>query len=264
MSVERRKRVLVTGAAGVIGSAVREYLVDRFELHALTRAPAPFPSHVADIADLEAIRPAFTGMDAVVHLAASPEVGTPWEAILPNNLVGTYNVYDASRQAGVQRVVFASSNHAIGTYEVEASPGLYELDDPRVFDHTVAVRPDSLYGVSKVYGEAMGRYYVDHHGLAVICLRIGSVRAGDDPVSPAVLSSSPALLGDLEAEQRRKRMRATWLSRRDCTELIASALTADDVKWAIVYGISNNPRQFWDLKHAREIIGYAPRDSAPV
>ena len=260
----RRKRVLVTGAEGVIGGAVREFLGGRHELRALTRTAQGYPSHVADIADLEAILPAFAGMDAVVHLAASPAVETPWEEVLPNNLVGTYNVFEAARRAGVGAVVFASSNHAIGMYELEGAPGIYELDDPRVYDHTVEVRPDSLYGVSKVYGEAMGRYYMERHGLRVFCLRIGAVRAGDDPTSAEVLGSSPSLLDLRTAEERRKRMRAVWLSRRDCAQLIGRCLEADHVRWAVVYGISDNPRQFWDIGHARAVLGYAPEDGAPV
>ena len=259
-----KQRVLVTGAEGTIGTAVREFLAERYDLRSLTLTPQDFPSHVANIADLDAIQPAFAGMDAVVHLAASPAVETPWEEVLPNNLVGTYNVFEAARRAGVGAVVFASSNHAIGMYELDGAPGIYELDDPRSYDHTVEVRPDSLYGVSKAYGEAMGRYYADRYGLRVFCLRIGAVRAGDDPMSPEVRGSSPSLLDLRTAEERRKRMRAVWLSRRDCAQLIARCLDADDVRWAVVYGISDNPRRFWDLGHAREVLGYAPEDGAPV
>jgi NAD+ dependent glucose-6-phosphate dehydrogenase len=258
-----RKRVLVTGAEGTIGAAVREHLAERYDLRALTRTPRGFPSHVADIADLAAIRPAFDGVDAVVHLAASPAVETPWEEILPNNLVGTYNVFEAARGAGVAAVVFASSNHAIGMYELDGAPDIYALDDPRVYDHTVDVRPDSVYGVAKVYGEALGRYYAERHGLRVHCLRIGAVRADDDPLDPKVLASSPSLL-DLRTEaDRRARMRAVWLSRRDCAQLIARCLDAEDVPWAVVYGVSNNPRRFWDIEHARDLLGYAPQDGAP-
>ena len=255
--------VLVTGAEGTIGTAVREHLGARYDLRSLTRTPQPFPSHVGDIADLDGIRPAFDGVDAVVHLAASPAVETPWAEILPNNLVGTYNVFEAARQAGVGTVVFASSNHAIGMYELEGAPSLYELADPRVFDERVDVRPDSLYGVSKLYGEALGRMYHDLHGMRVVCLRIGSVRADDDPASAAMLASVPDSLAHLSLEERRKRMRATWLSRRDCAELIARAIDAKEVSWAVVYGISDNPRQFWSLRSARDLLGFEPRDRAP-
>ena len=256
-----RKRVLVTGAEGTIGTVLRRLLAERYVLHALTRSRVDFPSHVADIADLAAIQPAFQGIDAVVHLAASPAVTTPWGDVLHDNLIGTYNVYEAARRAGVALVVFASSNHAIGMYEVEGAPAIYELDDDRVYDHTVEVRPDSLYGVSKVFGEALGRYYVDQHGLRVICLRIGSVRADDDPTAVSRLEAAP--WKQLTPEQGRKRQRAVWLSHHDCARLVACALDADRVRWALVYGISANPRRFWDLDHARRVLGYEPQDRAP-
>jgi NAD+ dependent glucose-6-phosphate dehydrogenase len=259
----RKKRVLVTGASGVIGRAVQEFLADRYDLVLMTRTQADFESVVADITDLDAIQPAFEGVDAVVHLAASSSVESTWDEVLNNNLIGTYNVYEAARRAGVERVVFASSNHAIGVYENEGAPKLYELDDPRVYDHTVDIRPDSLYGMSKAYGEALGRYYVDMHGLRVFCLRIGSVRDADDPRDPSIGEKSPPLLNLTNPEQRYKRMRGTWLSRRDCCELIARCLDVGDLHWAVVYGISDNPRQFWDIRHARRVLGYHPRDSAP-
>jgi len=253
------RRVLVTGAEGTIGTAVREQLAERYELSSLTLAAQEFPSHVADIAALDAIRPAFENVDAVVHLAASPALETPWDDVLHNNIVGTYNVFEAARQAGVERVVFASSNHAIGMYELDGAPGLYDLDDERRYDHEVEIRPDSLYGVSKAYGEALGRFYAERHGLRVFCLRIGAVRSNDDPTVP---SENPLL--DLDAEGRRNRMRAVWLSRRDCAELIARCLDVDDVSFAIVYGVSNNPRRFWDLSHARDLLGWEPQDAAPL
>ena len=106
------RRVLVTGAEGTIGTAVREHLAERYELVSLTLTPQDFPSHVADISDLDAIRPAFQDVDAVVHLAASADLEASWDDVLRNNLVGTYNVFEAAREAGVSRVVFASSNHA--------------------------------------------------------------------------------------------------------------------------------------------------------
>ena len=253
------RRVLVTGAEGTIGTAVREHLAGRYELVSLTLKPQAFPSHVADIAELDAIRPAFADCDAVVHLAASPAIETPWEDVLRNNLVGTYNVYEAARLAGCERIVFASSNHAVGMYEVDGAPQIYQLDDPRVVDHTAELRPDSLYGVSKVYGEALGRLYHERHGLSVFNLRIGSVRPDDDPTLP---SSNPLL--DLDDAGRHARMRAVWLSRRDCAELIGACLDAASVEWAVVYGVSANPTRFWDLEHASELLGWEPQDAAPT
>ncbi len=253
------RRVLVTGAEGVIGTAVREHLQGRYELTSLTLTEQEFPSHVADISDLAAIRPAFEGVDAVVHLAASAGLETPWDDVLRNNVVGTYNVFEAARLAGVSRVVFASSNHVIGMFELDGAPALYDPGDERSYDHTAEIRPDSLYGVSKAYGEALGRMYMERYGLRVFCLRIGAVRAHDDPTSPSV---NPLI--DLDAEGRRNRLRAVWLSRRDCGELIARCLEVEEVSWAVVYGVSGNPRRFWDLSHARDLLGWEPQDGAPV
>jgi nucleoside-diphosphate-sugar epimerase len=151
--MSQKQRVLVTGAAGVIGQAFIRHYKDVYDISGLDLKDADnVPTTIANIDDLDAILPAFEGIDAVVHLAASISVDSPWDAVLHANLIGTYNVFEAARRSGVGCVVFASSNHAIGGYEVEGAPSIYEKSDPRVYDETVAIRPDSLYGVSKAYG----------------------------------------------------------------------------------------------------------------
>jgi NAD+ dependent glucose-6-phosphate dehydrogenase len=255
------KRVLVTGSNGTIGRAVWEHLGQRYELVGLDRQAGERVTHVADIADLDAITAACAGADAIVHLAASVSVESPWPEVLHNNLIGTYSVYEAARRSSVPAVVFASSNHAVGMYELDGMPAIYALDDPRVIDWRAEVRPDSYYGVSKAYGEDLGRYYVENHGLRVTCLRIGTVRADDDPRSPEAAASSSWL--PLTPAQVYERLRATWLSQRDCAQLIGCCLDAEQVQFGIYYGISNNPRQMWDLSNARDELGYAPQDSAP-
>jgi nucleoside-diphosphate-sugar epimerase len=260
-----RPRVLVTGANGLIGGFVMDAWRapgSRFDPVGLARQPGPHADVVADIRDLDAMTAACAGIDAVVHLAASSAVESSWEAVLESNLIGTYTVFEAARRAGVPRVVFASSNHAIGTYELEGAPELYDLDDGRVYDHDAELRPDSLYGVSKVYGEALGRHYVDQHGMKVVCLRIGGARAPDAPSHPNQLwadmrDRSPETLA------LRRRMRAVWLSERDCVQLIEKSLLTEE-PWVVVYGISDNPRRFWDIEHARRVLGYEPRDAAPT
>ena len=253
--------VLVTGANGVIGRAVYRHLEERFRFRGIDRAPGEHVDLVADIADLDAIAAAFEGVHAVVHLAASVSVKSEWPDVLHNNLMGTYAVYEAARRAGAEAVVFASSNHTIGGYEMDGAPAIYALDDPRVYDDKVDLRPDSLYGVSKVYGEALGRYYHDAFGMRFYNLRIGTVRADDDPRDPSVAEGSFWL--DLTPEQKYERMRATWLSQRDCAELIGVCLDRKDVTWATVYAISDNPRKFWDLTHTRDLLGWWPKDGAP-
>lgn len=251
----------MTGADGVIGGVIRRHLGNQYQLSYLTRRPANFASHVGDIADLASILPAFEGIHAVVHLAASSSIDASWEEILSDNIEGTYNVFEAALRAGVSRVVFASSNHTVGMYEVEGAPQLYEVDDERVYDADTPLRPDSLYAVSKIFGEAIGRLYADRQGMSVICLRIGAVREHDDPTNAA--SEQSSLLQHLTADQLGRRLRAVWLSHRDCAQLITCALETD-TRFAVVYGVSNNPGRFWDLDGARDLIGYQPVDAAPA
>jgi len=257
------QRVVVTGSDGLIGRILLDAWRGngRYDVVGLARKPGPHADVIVDIRDLDGLVEAFLGSDAVVHMAATSAVGSSWDAVLNSNLIGTYNVFEAARRAAVRKVVFASSNHAIGTFETEHAPDLYQLDDPHVWDETAEIRPDSLYGVSKVYGEAMARYYVDHHGLKAHCLRIGGVRDPQDPSHPDNLWQ-PEFDQDEEKLAIRRRTRAVWLSERDCVHLIECCLDSGR-DWVLCYGISNNPRRFWDIEHAREVLGYDPQDAAP-
>ena len=257
------KRVVITGAEGNIGSRLRVALGERYEIRPLTFSAQPYPSLVADIGDLDAILPAFAGADAVVHLAASSEVESAWEGVLHNNLLGTYNVFEAARRGGVRQIIFASSNHAVGMYEYEASPDLYRAGSGVMLDTRVPLRPDSLYGVSKAYGEALGRYFSEKFGLSVYCLRIGSIRADDDPRSAHVRESSAAWLPPMNEEQRLRRYAATWMSHADFALLVDACLQAEQISFGIYYGVSDNPYRFWSLDNARADLGFWPRDGAP-
>ncbi len=228
------RRVLVTGAAGNIGRAACPGLAARgWRVRGLDSAPLDGvagladPPVVADIDDAAAIERAMAGMDAVVHLAGIP-TEAPFADILRANIDGTYQVFDAARRAGVPRVVFASSNHAVGFTPRTELAGV-----------DVPPRPDTLYGVSKVFGEALGRLYTDRYGLEVVCLRIGTW--ADRPTTPRHL--------------------ATWLSPADGIRLLHAALSAPDVGFTVVYGISANTRAWWDLAPARA-LGYLSVDDA--
>ncbi len=252
-----RLRVAVTGAEGIIGGVVRRYLADRYDLRLLTRARAAFASTIVDLRDLDALTEALRGSDAVVHLAGASGVADAWADVLASNVVGAYHLFEAVRSAGVPRVVFASSNHVVGGYELEGAPAIYAGRPEMPVDERSMPRPDSLYGVSKGFGELLGRYHSDRFGLRVVCLRIGSVLASDDPRAPAPPSAPPEIAAVWPA-----RIRATWLSHRDCAELIARALEAD-VRFAIAYGVSDNPGRFWDLESAHRTLGFAPHDRPP-
>ena len=257
----KTKTILITGAEGLVGSVLRRGLAQHYRLIALTRTPQPFESIVVDIGNLDALVAAFRGVDGVIHLAAASALNAPWDEVLDSNIVGTRNVYEATRLAAVPSVIFASSGHVLGMAEEEAGSALYALEDQRVFDHTTPPRPDSLYAVSKVFGEAMGRFYSDVFSLRVICVRLGTILADDDPGSS---SAGQGRSASLPLEERYPRIRAKWLSRRDCCELFRRCIEADNVRWAVVFGTSDNPRQLWSLDGARKVLAYVPVDAAPL
>lgn len=258
------KTVLITGAEGNIGSRLRAALAGRHTVRALTlRAVPGLAATVADIADLEAILPAFAGVDAVVHLAAASVVEATWDQVLHDNLIGAYNVFEAARRAGVKQVVFASSNHAVGMYEADDAPALYRRNAGVMIDTRVPLRPDSLYGVSKAYGEALGRHYSEKFGLSVYCLRIGSVLRDDDPRSESVRAGGAAWLPPMTPEEKLRRYAATWLSHADLAGLVDACLRAEQVRFGVYYGVSDNPYRFWSLDNARADLGWWPKDAAP-
>ena len=245
------KKVLITGMSGLIGGLLRRHLegLGGYELSALNRRRVEgVECFQADIADLEAIKPAFEGQDVVVHLAASLD-GSNWESQLSSNVIGAYNVYEAARLAGVKRVVFASSGATIVGFELvppynAIAAGHYDEvpKDYTMITHEM-VRPDRIYGAAKVWGEALGRHYSDAHGLSILCVRIGSVTQENRP--------------------RRPRERAVYLSHRDISQILQKCIDApDDLLFDIFLATSNNKWGYRDLEHARQVLGFEPQDSA--
>ncbi len=227
------KHILITGAAGAIGKTLRAGLRGHYPLLRLSdvRDLEPVESgeelNTADLRDYAAVKTATTAINCVVHLGGIPKEAS-WPSILEANIIGTYNLFEAARECGVKRVIFASSNHAVGFHRASRSIGI-----------DVAPRPDSRYGVSKVYGEAMGRLYADKHGISVACLRIGSFR--EQPEDARQLS--------------------TWISPRDMVHLVRCCIDAPDYRYLVLYGVSNNTRSRWQNPQAAR-IGYAPEDNA--
>jgi len=245
--------VLLTGAGGRVGQAILRHLGERFEWRLLDREPlsnAKLPAGVdaddvfiSDITDDATVRHVVDGCRAVIHLAGDPRPEAPWDSVLQNNIDGTQTMLEAAVDTGVEKFVFASSNHAVGAYETDArTPEMYRTDDEFRLDGTELPRPSNLYGVSKATGEVLGRYYHDHHDLSVVNVRIGNLTEGHPPI-------------DYERGQ------AMWLSYRDCAHLFERCVLAD-YDYEIVYGISGNDRRYYSIERAREVLGYDPQDNS--
>ena len=226
------KTVLITGAAGDVGTHLRRELAGKYRIVASDlRTPRTGfrnqPFLRADIARLADALRITKGVDAVVHLGGYSVEG-PWAGILSANIVGCYNVFEAARRNGVKRVVFPTSNHAVGFYRRDEK-----------IDHRVAPRPDSRYGVSKVFGEALGRLYADKYGMQFLMIRVGNV--GPAPID--------------------KRRLSIWVSPRDIAQLVAIGIEHPDIRFEIVYGISRNTRAWYDNANALR-LGYRPQDDS--
>lgn len=226
-------RVLVTGAAGGLGSSLRPYLkslakhVRLTDIASLGEAQQGEELVKADLSDKQAVAELVKDCDGIIHLGGM-SVESPWNDILNANIVGTYNLYEAARQLGQPRIVFASSNHAIGFYERHQR-----------LDNQVVQRPDSLYGVSKCFGENLASLYFDKFGIETLSVRIGS--CFDKPADT--------------------RMMATWLSLSDFVSLLKRAFLTPRLGHTVVYGASANAEQWWDNRHAG-FLGWVPKDSS--
>ena len=235
MTIKVHEKLLLTGAAGGLGKALRERLKanctvlrlsDRVEFGQAGEAEEVM---LADLADAAAVDAMVQGVQAIVHLGGVSVEG-PFGPILQANILGLYNLYEAARKHGVKRVIFASSNHVTGFYRQSET---ITADAPP--------RPDGLYGVSKAFGEDLSRFYFDRYGIETACVRIGS--------------SFP--------EPRDRRMLATWLSFDDLHRLITACLTTPVLGHSIVFGMSDNAVTWWDNSRARH-IGYTPEDSSDI
>ena len=242
-------KVLVTGMSGLIGKAVHKELKDDYELSALNRSAIDGVACVqADISDMDAIRAAFEGIDQVVHLAAIAHGGPDWDQLLTFNVIGTYNVFEAARQAGVRRVIYASSGATIAGYERQEpykalSEGRYE--DAGEWDNLTheSLYPRGIYGCTKVWAEALARHFSVSAGMSMIGLRIGAVNEEDRPLQI--------------------RQKSVWCSQRDVSRIVRACLVApDEVRYDIFFVVSDNQYSYRDMSHAKEVLGFEPMDSA--
>jgi len=225
------KTVLITGAAGDVGTHLRRELAGRYELRLSDRRPLKAQKGEkflrADISKIADAMKITKGVDAIVHLGGYSVEG-PWEAIHKANIVGCYNIFEAARKNKVKRILFATSNHAVGFYRRD-----------QVIDHRVTIKPDGRYGVSKVFGEALGSLYADKYGMEVFLMRIGNV-------NPQPLD---------------KRRLSIWLSPRDLAQLVSIGIDHPEIRFEVVYGVSGNTRSWYDNSNATR-LGYRPQDNA--
>ena len=228
------KTVLVTGASVDVATHLRRELAGRYKLRLSDVRPLEGKSKTetfatADISRMADAMRITRGVDAIVHLGGYSVEG-PWEDILRANIIGSYNLFEAARKNGVKRILFATSNHAVGFYPRK-----------KKIDHTVYIKPDGRYGVSKVFGEALGSLYADKYGLEVFLMRIGNVN--EKPID--------------------KRRLSILLTPRDLAQLVSIGIDHPDIRFEIVYGVSGNKRSWYDNSNAYR-LGYKPRDDSEI
>ena len=222
------KSVLITGATGDVGTHLARELAGKYKLRLSDRRPLKAKNFIrADISKMADCLRITRGVEAIVHLGGYSVEG-PWESILQANIIGCYNVFEAARRNGVKRIVFPTSNHATGFYRRD-----------QTIDHRVYPKPDSRYGVSKVFGEALGSLYADKYGMEMVMVRIGNVH-------PFPLD---------------KRRLSIWISPRDIAQLVSIGIDHPGIKFEIVYGVSGNQRSWYDNANAAR-LGYRPQDDA--
>ena len=226
-------KVLLTGAAGMVGRMIRPYLRERYgevvlsDRHPVSDLEKGESFRLAELSDAGAVGAMMEGIDRIVHLGGQP-VEAPWEVVLQSNIIGLHNVYEAARKAGVRRIAFASTNHTIGFYSRKARISTRDR-----------TRPDTRYGLSKVFGEEMASLYADKHGIGTLSIRIGNVDY-------------------LPADERRL---SIWQHPEDFVQLCAIAFEHPDIHNQIVWGASDNARSWWDMSENHR-LGYRPKHRA--
>lgn len=236
------RKVLVTGAGGRIGSYFAEHshhqydlvLVEREIDEKLEKLKEFGAIEQGDINDLERMKELCRGVDTVVHMAGDPSPSATWRELSEANISGTYYTMVAAKAAGCRRFIYASSIHAVSGYPADVQ---VKTSEP--------VNPGDLYGVSKCFGEALGRYMAEQEGLSVIALRIGAFQ----PIEKARQEDSLSMVD-------------AFVSHRDLNQLINKCIDVENVRFAILHGLSNNRFKRLDISDARELVGYDPEDDA--
>jgi len=238
----KKRHVLVTGAAGRIGSFFAEHARDKYALRLMVRGDEEGIDHIkpfgvvveGDLGDLDRLKAVCAGIDTIVHMAGDPGPSALWQSLLETNIIGTYNVFAAAKTAGVRRVIYASSIHAVSGYPADVQ---VKTSEP--------VNPGDIYGVSKCFGEALCRYMAEKEGVSAIALRIGAFQ-------PLESVRDEKGIGMLDS----------FVSQRDLDQLINRCVDVENVQFAVLHGLSDNRFKRLDISDARELVGYAPQDDS--
>lgn len=234
-------RILITGAGGRVATAFRQSVGNRYQLRLaeknldLLTDLLPGDEVISfDIADIEACRAACANIDTVLHLAADPSPDADFcHSLMDNNILGTFNIFRAAKDAGCKRVVFASSAQAVEGYAL---------------DHQIrpqdAPKPKNMYGVSKAFGEGIAAYFAHQEGLSALSVRIANFTT----LEPG--------------EQLSARDMSAFLSHRDAADLLERCLRIEGVHHAVVHGVSNNCYKRLSLEETSRLLGYYPQDDA--
>jgi len=253
MTQNTKTKVLITGASGLIGKLTLAGLSDKYTFSALNRSKIEgLPCLQADIADLAAIRPAFNDIDMVLHLSAETKLTFDWDATMSTTVLGALNMYRAAADAGIKRVVFMSTGSTMLGHEWDdtlpygkLARGEYDqVSTPwQMKKHTDPPRPDSPYGVGKLFGEQAGRWFADNYPMSVLCIRLGAVLDND---KPKLLRHFPG-----------------YLAQQDALQMIDLCLSApSDLHYDIFDAISNNKYRWRDTTHAKNILSWSPTGSS--
>jgi len=237
-----KRHVLVTGAAGRIGSYFAEHARDKYALRLMVRGDEDGIDDIrgwgevveADLGDLDRLKEVCRGVDTIVHMAGDPGPSSLWQNLLETNIIGTYNIFAAAKTAGVRRVIYASSIHAVSGYPPDVQ---VKTSEP--------VNPGDIYGVSKCFGEALCRYMAEKEGVSAIALRIGAFQ-------PLESVRDEEGIGMLDS----------FVSHRDLDQLINRCVDVENVQFAVLHGLSDNRFKRLDISDARELVGYAPQDDS--
>lgn len=260
-----QKKILITGVSGLIGRLAWKQLArypDKYDLYGMDRTLdrsvsagtyfgkdniPPEKVVLSDLTDYDKVLKAVKGMDTVIQLAAIANPAVPWKSILSCNIDGLYNVFDACREAGVKRIIYASSIRVSqGYYDSIKPPRLaHSRNFPKILKNFKTVthldppRPVEPYGAAKLFGEGLARMYSDVHGISCLCVRFGAVNGNDLPF----------------------RESGIWCSQRDASRIIELCVEAPkNLMFDVFYGVSKSKLQWVDSEHVREVLGFEAED----